>query len=261
VNEDGFLYHYTDVDALTKIITKKTMRATHIRYLNDTSEQTILRDAVLARIERDIDRVDTKERWKARLSRELESIFVTCFSEDRGDRLSQWRAYGRDSGVCLKFDKSMLTRYCEEKEDIESIALEKVKYVRPDMSGPAAESIMKEILETLESSSRSYVPRDLARTGATIKHSAFQEESEWRLLLPKNSVLGIDTVEYRVRGSLLVPYFDRDFKGFLTQVLSAVIVGPILHKEQTAEAIKGLLKENGFASTDVRCSQTPYRGF
>ena len=237
------------------------MRATHIRYLNDTSEQTILQNAVLARIERDVDQADRRERWKARLSGELESIFVTCFSEDGGNRLSQWRAYGGDSGVCLRFDKSILARYCQDRWDIESMELERVTYVDPDMSGPAADSIMKDILETLESSSRSYIPRNVARTGATIKHSAFEEELEWRLILPKNSILGIDPVEYRVRGSMIVPYFDRDFTDILTQVLSAVIVGPSLHKEQTTEAIKGLLKKHGFASTEVQSSRTPYRGF
>ena len=68
-------------------------------------------------------------------------------------------------------------------------------------------------------------------------------------------------LKHRVRGSLLVPYIELDLKSHLTDWLETVIVGPISHKEQTAEAIKELLASNGFPPIEVRCSKTPYRGF
>jgi hypothetical protein len=68
-------------------------------------------------------------------------------------------------------------------------------------------------------------------------------------------------LKYRVRGSLIVPYIEFDVKQELANFLEAVIVGPISHKEQTAEAIRLLLTQNGFPSVEVRYSKTPYRGF
>ena len=97
----------------------------------------------------------------------------------------------------------------------------------------------------------------VAIIAATIKHSAFREEKEWRLLLSR----GERKLKYRTRGSLLVPYVEQMFGDNLKALLAEVIVGPSTHKEQTAEAIKGLLVENGFTSTEVRLSETPYRGF
>ena len=96
---DGFLYHYTSLEALIGIATNKIFWASHIRYLNDTSEQDIMGQLVLKRIKQ----LDTAgpngeagefEQWKILLDRDIERFFVICFSEDGGDRLSQWRAYG-----------------------------------------------------------------------------------------------------------------------------------------------------------------------
>jgi len=49
-----------------------------------------------------------------------------------------------------------------------------------------------------------------------------------------------DNIKYKTRGSLLVPYVEFNFGTALPDLLAAVKVGPILHKDQTAEAIKGL---------------------
>ena len=46
--------------------------------------------------------------WKKGLEYEKYPLYVICFSEDGGDRLSQWRAYGGISGVCMGFRKSAL---------------------------------------------------------------------------------------------------------------------------------------------------------
>ena len=68
-------------------------------------------------------------------------------------------------------------------------------------------------------------------------------------------------LRHRVRGSLLIPYIELNLGEVLPNLLEAVIVGPMNHKEQTAEAIEGLLKENGLSAVKVWCSKTPYRGF
>jgi hypothetical protein len=51
-------------------------------------------------------------------------FFVVCFSEDGGDRLSQWRAYGGNSGVCLKLKKAGLQNLFREGDVEVPLALQ-----------------------------------------------------------------------------------------------------------------------------------------
>jgi hypothetical protein len=115
------------------------------------------------------------------------------------------------------------------------------------------ERLLKDLNET---ESHLTIPVTVAIKGAFLKHEAFRQEKEWRLLIARYK----QVLKHRVRGSLLVPYIKLDLKQELADVLEAVIVGPISHKEQTAQAIKWLLQINGFPSVEVRCSRTPYRG-
>jgi hypothetical protein len=254
---DGSVYHYTSLEALNGIVSNKTFWASHIKYLNDTSEQIILRHLVQHRI---LELLGTQpsivpEQWEAHFARERE-IFVVCFSEDGGDRLSQWRAYGGNSGVCLKFNKAALLSYCHASDDVRGVVFQKIHYVSPEGDrhlNALAEKILKDLNKT---GSDKRIPIEVAIEGAFFKHAAFREEKEWRML-----VVQLDqALKHRVRGSLLVPYIELDLKTRLADLLEAVIVGPISHKEQTAEAIKGLLRDKGLKSVEVWCSKTPYRG-
>jgi Protein of unknown function (DUF2971) len=259
-DEDGFLYHYTNLEALTGIIINRTMWATHIRYLNDTSEQTLLRDALKARVRASpmirgfFDR--TPEQLQADLDIDLQPVFVSCFSADRGDRLSQWRAYGA-SGVCLQFDKAKLAEFCNRSTSA-SGSLYAVTYVDPKGGIELAHRINMALSTLASRTARSKLPDLLSSVGAVLKHIAFKEEKEWRLLSHR---FEIHKLKHRARGSLLVPYIDFDFADGLNEVIAEVIVGPTAHREQTAEAIMSLLAEHGFTTTNVRCSETPYRGF
>ena len=101
------------------------------------------------------------------------------------------------------------------------------------------------------------IPFEVAVEGAFFKHEAFREEKEWRMLVLRSR----RSLKHRVRGSLLVPYIEINVGARLADILEAVIVGPISHKEQTAEAIRGLLIDKGLGHLEVWCSKTPYRGF
>ena len=255
---DGFLYHYTSLEALNGIITNKTLWASHIKYLNDTSEQKIVRDLVFDRIMLGAT-TNTKHLIEQmnRLFARDDGTFVVCFSEDGGDRLSQWRAYGGNSGVCLKFNKDALLNYCHKGEKIQAVSLQKIHYVLPegdDYVNALADRLLDDIDRVI--SSGTITPVKVAHEGAFFKHKAFREEKEWRMLVVKLD----QDLKHRVRGSLLVPYIELDLNDGLADLLEAVIVGPINHKEQTAEAIQELLRDKGLKSV-VGYSNTPYRGF
>jgi hypothetical protein len=264
--EDGFLYHYTSLDVLTKVISNKTMWASHIKFLNDTSEQEILKSLILDKLLLPLATEPLTKKLSNDLnlyfSRVSHPMFVICFSEDGGDRLSQWRAYGGSSGVCLAFRKQALREWCLEDRGERAVTLAQVHYVPPD-GNDLTRSTVENILDDFQSRGDDTLnplwslPENVHISGALFKHKAFEEEQEWRLLIQTLD----DNIKYKTRGSLLVPYVEFNFGTALPDLLTAVKVGPILHKDQTAEAIKGLLRANGFRSTKTDCSQTPYRGF
>lgn len=117
---EGLLYHYTTQHGLMGILKNKCIWATHIRYLNDSSEGNIVSRVVFeefsGRYNADpllemlgmetkkaasvVEPVDedtlgqgtTMASWVT-----SQKVFVSSFSEN-GDSLSQWRAYSERSG-------------------------------------------------------------------------------------------------------------------------------------------------------------------
>src|ERR1035441_6428079 len=103
----GLLYHYTTLEGLIGILDSDSLRATHIRYMNDSKEFI---DA-LEHLEGFVDQFDVSLRSSLRhfLKGAIKSFsgrlgaYIVSFTEDEaqlttqsinpGDRLSQWRAY------------------------------------------------------------------------------------------------------------------------------------------------------------------------
>jgi Protein of unknown function (DUF2971) len=264
-DEDGFLYHYTSLEAFTSIIQNKTMWASHARFCNDTSEQQIVKNLFLDGLRKRLEMYppdlqsgarELFETWRDRFAN-ASPFFLICFSEDGGDRLSQWRAYGGGSGICLRFKKAQLHNWIVAGLSERIAILKPVRYISP--SGD--EQLHAELDEILDSfkdpEQNTELAADVYISAAISKHRAFDEEKEWRMLVYSWN----QQLRHRTRGPLLVPYIELDFGEALTDLVARVIVGPVPHREQVAVATKGMLEANGFTSTEVRCSETPYRGF
>jgi Protein of unknown function (DUF2971) len=255
-DEDGSLYHYTSLEAFTGIIQTATLWASHIKYLNDTSEQMMLAELVQDQVIETLSRRPNAipGQWKNFFSK-AEDVFVVCFSEDKGDRLSQWRAYGGSCAVCLKFNKEEIIRYFDRL--YAGATFQKVRYVPRGGDAYLLEWARKTVALLDSNEIISNIPNRLAIEGAFFKHKAFSEEKEWRAI-----AIRLDCpLKHRVRGSLLVPYIELNLGKQIAHILEAVIVGPSAHKEQTAQAIEGLLKGIDLDAVKVWCSETPYRGF
>jgi hypothetical protein len=186
--------------------------------------------------------------------------YIACFSEDHGDRLSQWRGYAAQGGVSIGFKLSRLKALCESKPS--RLYLQKVLYVNP-AGGKATDDIIDNLLQldfNLPGSPNfGYATEYTAlHWGVGFKDIAFKEEEESRLVLLQTS---FDTLKHRLRGSLMVPYLELEIDQQSDALVEQVIVGPNAHQKQTAESIKGLLKVNGWNSVAVKCSKTPYRGW
>ena len=263
-DSDGLLYHYASLDAFKGIIENRLLWATHIAYMNDTSEQELMWELVRRRVDERLQVAKKRKRpriagWKRELDkREKTVLYVSCFSEDGGDRLSQWRGYSAGGGVCIGFRKSALEQFCAQQRSVSNvISLHKVRYISPDGDEWTNQQIDSLIDRSGSESQREIFPDLVSHIGARLKHKAFAEENEWRLLMQRAA----GKLKHRIRGSLLTPYIELELGDALAELLQTIIVGPSNHKEQTAKAIKGMLYQHGLASGEVKCSDIPYRGF
>lgn len=170
------------------------MRATHLRFMNDRSELKLAtalmsdelgrhaaaRRGALAR------RLDAVRDTLAALSDEP-WIWALSWSE-RGNQLSQWRAYaGGVGGFSVGVPVAHLLRMAAWQR----FALVPCVY-RGDLQRRIASEVVARHVETLAARGReasgdaAAVRRfagDLLFVGATMKHPGFEEEREWRLIL------------------------------------------------------------------------------
>jgi hypothetical protein len=107
------LYHYTDVAGLFGIVEDNGVRASHVRYMNDVAEVVHGRELAIDTLrqlasKRRLGDFHPILRRTAEIieASDLEDYFVASFSKVEDD-LSQWRAYGRDQGICIGFDLSV----------------------------------------------------------------------------------------------------------------------------------------------------------
>lgn len=215
----GPLYHYTDSSGLLGIIKSRTLWATHVQYLNDSSEfiyarglmkevvaeaaegalpgspRARLRHTILEDSDQTEDSDESEIFWG-------EETFVACFSE-RGDGLSQWRGYGKSiGGYSLGFPFEHL-RAIEEAINRRQ-AGHTFEYHHPRVTAglfrcwydkPAQKQLIREAFERAashcETRGEYLQDAELAALGSAFmrpvsrayKDPAFEDECEWRLVI------------------------------------------------------------------------------
>src|SRR5882762_3235192 len=202
------LYHYTSQKGLSGILSSKTLWATRVQFLNDSTEFAhaveLWKAAVRLRVQRleSDDVIPEKIRIEVKdLIAKLENIFdsfakipmyVACFSET-SDSLSQWRGYARNGvGYSIGFDSYKLLDACEPGKS----------YIAPCIYDPKKQ---EELIETLfvkyfedigllEGSNHAVAKRkdtrhscyeltqDFVFLASLLKHPSFSEEKEWRIV-------------------------------------------------------------------------------
>jgi len=269
------LYHYTSVESFLSIVDKGELWASHIRYQNDLSEQRLSWDHVKARIGARLDTTDESDRDRLLLFQSLASnpvqldLYILCFSKDGGDRLSQWRGYGGGGGVSIGFDPIEIEKRCSSFTTAMShnqpfpmgfALLKQVRYIEPagDQQSSQVIDLFIDNPNPTEFESRfiqeEVFGRRICISSAALKHMAFEEEMEWRIVildLPPGSV------RFRTRKSMFVPYVPFDLgKGTAEwPLIRRVTVGPSPHQAETVAAIKKRLDDR----VVVEGSAIPYR--
>jgi hypothetical protein len=270
------LFHYTSAAGLLGIIQSKTIWSTNIRYLNDTKEYALALEIARAILEMRTKRARSNfERGLIKvMSDSLEpaegtDIFVSSFSQ-QGDQLSQWRGYcPSGSGYSIGFKTDVLIKSTEanklqflascvydeikQSELIEEVIAEVARFAEefntehPDQH----DRLYRESFKLFE--------RLVPLLGPVIKHQSFDEESEWRLISPADS-LGPLAPELRPGRSMLVPYIEHRLVSEAERFdLAEIIVGPTPHPELAIKAVEALVAKHSVFVGNIRESEIPYR--
>lgn len=274
------LYHYTGIDALIGMATTKSLWASNIYYLNDSKEIThacdILGNILKLRFESgEAQSPETEflrqfQEWVSFLNTAMFNIFVFSLSEVRS-LLSQWRSYTpHGKGVSVGFSPRQIKSLAQNA----GFRIAKCVY-DPSEQEVLLKSLIDKLLITFrqefknidtsqEPPLKSYHPflerfrGDILQVLAIIKHEAFKEEAEWRLIsspLPMYDTKS--TVKYRQGSAMLVPYMDLPF-GETKQIFDFVTLGPSSNKDLSMMSLSMFLINQQLCQRIDSC-KIPYR--
>ncbi|MDR3723593.1 MAG: DUF2971 domain-containing protein [Terracidiphilus sp.] len=279
IRPEELIYHYTDENGLTGILSSGFLRATHWRYLNDYSErQEFIRlllqrykgrhehfDSIPQRSGKPHPAIAIDKNTQRDIVEKLHSIeaYSVSFSKEEinlkqelqmiGDRLSQWRGYGQaKQGFSLGFDREKICTAAEYlATKVSSINLWQCEYVDDLKQAKITEILAAPDLFPID---------QLHQYASTFKHFGFHEEQERRLILRTCAKCPpANLIEFDAKGR---PYINvpAGIKGKGSS-LRRIVVGPGEHNDEWVAKTKILLAKEKIEDVDVVPSKIPYRNW
>jgi hypothetical protein len=208
--------------------------------------------------------------------------YFAAFCE-KGNLLSQWRAYAGTQGFAIEFDplaiKGELT--LTTKAPARNLRLAKVEY-DPAKQHKNFRELIEEVSDTVESAkvgkSGAALPTALVEFtrmvlsswAATVKHPGFEEEQEWRmifqpLITEKEQYLSTSEFVVRLEGPEFVTHVefipDQKVLGKRGRKLPirSIVCGPNVEMRSAKRAVEILLRNNGYDGVEIRKSEIPAR--
>lgn len=205
----SLLYHYTTIDTLIGILETNTVRATNISQMNDHMEFAIGSNRFAewfsqnkTKSEKLNEIIDYISKI---LAKDTSGLYVVSFSE-RCDYLPQWRAYTSigEGGVSIGFDLTKHKKYLgfgdnHPNEDTSDEFGDRLRICPCNYSktGITDELVLKSLLDSTYAQlpggldSLMQVIHKSNQIRVSTKHSAYEEEKEWRGIVtdhlpPKN---------------------------------------------------------------------------
>jgi len=269
------IFHYTTAAGLHGIVSQKKLRLTHTRHLNDETEGLHGAQAVDKALDVLSARLPNSELVKTlshamktavsrRQMRTEGGTFVGCFSTD-GDNLPQWRGYGRhDSAFSIAFDAGELLNLAGASWGGRCWLLP-VEYDEEAFVSKMA-SALTIASEEFDDHKRIQAPQNLlyslilhlANYGSALKHPAFREEQEWRLIVLQLSSVD-DAPVHHLANATFTPYIELEMGAeMLARAVERVIVGPQLKQEATEHGVSSFLKAQLGIDVPVSRSSVPF---
>lgn len=276
MGEQGdLLWHYTDADGLLGMLRSRELWASSVEYMND-AEELLFGRKLIERAAKEVkaahgastekDQYDPAlldlEFWVEGMAGRLEVLdpleyphikaYAVSFSS-HGDQLSQWRGYANGSGFAIGFDRAALERLASEQQG-------GVRRLHDIIYGDAAQEFVKNYIvhswvTNWRSESMTSAKRNLLMHTSRLKHGAFSEEQEERLIVLDPMM---DQVKVRTRSGRLIPYLPISY--FAT-ALRAIRVGPGDAQPLQRVAVSHALCSAGWSVDDVEitASEAPFR--
>jgi hypothetical protein len=289
------LYHYTSRAGLLGIVEHRCLWASHILYLNDSTEYNYAvemyrkvvgdREAAAAKVEKELhsrmlERIDLLGGM---------NVFVLSLTAN-GDLLSQWRAYADNGtgycvGICVdnflarqpKHSFTLAACIYDEnvqRKEVELIVDQCVKEFNTPSEfcrkyyGRDHASLEDRIHHAIFS-----LPGRLIALAPRLKHPSFREEAEWRLYSAPLSI-EIEEARFRVGASLLVPYYAVPLPYELgnpekhrpdNRIIDSIRIGPSPHPSLGESSVRILLQKHipgaNVNQVDIAHSCVPYRSW
>lgn len=289
------LYHYTTIDAFIKILESECIWASCSNYLNDYNEISITIDGFINYLKKNIEtkKNDKEKQFNEKLIKyynsnskvNKEQIFIASLSE-KGDLLSQWRAYSNDGyGVSIGFHPNFIDlAYPLQIDDFKNKKpyLFPIEYEEKELKKYFKELYKIAIKSMSESEEKKYYTIDraiegvikfddkrtnlintfkmLERMAACFKNEGFQEEKEWRIVkfdetYDKLNNGIIDDIDIRISKGLLIPYYKIPIK---KDAIKEIIIGPKNEFESVKYSME-ILKKKFKYTFNVEKSSITYR--
>ena len=243
------LYHYTSIESMIAILRSRKIRLSSASTMNDTSEGEWLLDRlneldIRRRIdgrERSLDEETTRAMLLRLAFREgAPQAYLASFSE-KGDLLSQWRAYARDGeGVAIGFDPNDGRLPVVDAPPHTNVGpalactLNRVTYGSAELVAAHDGLIQAALPGGVNPEGFFALQVQLSGLRWLVKNPAFQEEHEWRIVnLPLqfdgdvgggNSLIGaLGPRGYRQAGSQLVSFYEMPYE---STAVTDLVLGP-----------------------------------
>lgn len=270
------LFHYTDAHAVYSILCNKTLRATDIRFLNDSHELhdgvDIFSKELAAPMPGLFDSFEHRDMSTKYLNQSFsdevsfgideDPIFVCSFS--RADNLlSQWRAYG---SYAIEFHENILKEHVNKLQQCTYDLTEKYGISKKEVTRSISDisQDMKANDGRIGESSLDALGRIIERA-STFKHDGFSEEQEVRII--SRSSEHNNPIRHYVRGNALVPYIEIEIP---LDCIKSVHVGPIKEQELACKSMESFIRtierdwqiesNNIEYELGVKKSNIPFRG-
>jgi Protein of unknown function (DUF2971) len=284
------LFHYTGAAAIRGILQSRRLWASGAQYMNDWMEVVYGYDIIMTGLRELVEKRKLAERSRAvfgdvlQLMESPDSPFIDAYFVafcEKGNLLSQWRAYAGTQGFAIEFDplaiKGKLT--LTTTAPARNLRLAKVEY-DPKKQAKNFRELIDELSETIEATD---LPREdgkatlveftrtvLSSWAATVKHPGFEEEQEWRvifqpLITAEEKYLSTSEFVVRLEGPEFVTHVefmpDTEVLGKRGHLLpiQSIICGPNVSLRSTMRALEILLRNNGYDGVKIKRSEIPAR--
>lgn len=249
-DDSGYIYHYTNLEGATGILSEKKLWMTNIRYLNDWMEGRYFYEPLLEMIGEDSEHIGKLNQIYETC---LKNTYIASFSRTP-DLLSQYKYYGN---ICMAFDLLGIDDSRRELNNNPTSGFEsptKVDYYSSEKYAKAITDLAsdKNLINGVVKEDIHSLLRFFCFIGL-IKHPGFSEENETRFF---HFWYRHKEIKYRFSGGRRVPYIE--FKLF-PSVIKRIIVGPSRMQKEIAIDIKESLESSeDLQHIDICCSEIPF---